>query len=108
MAPDPPPAPTPEAVKPAAPKCKLAVLEAEHELAKAQPGSKVLKRSQVHIGRILCRVDDLFADPRDLVGHLTLWFRHVKLYAAIVDFFEATPGPRAQAKADKLLEWWNK
>lgn len=37
----PPPAPTLEAVEPAAPKCKLAVLGAEHEWAKARLGSKV-------------------------------------------------------------------
>lgn len=38
----PPPAPIPEAVEPAAPKHKLAVLEAEHELAKAQPEAKCM------------------------------------------------------------------
>lgn len=35
-------------------------------------------------------------------------FSHVEFYSAIIDFFEAPPGPRAQAKADELLAWWNK
>ncbi|KAF7976661.1 hypothetical protein HWV62_5999 [Athelia sp. TMB] len=51
---------------------------------------------------------------RFALSNATAWrlididFSHVEFYAAIVDFFETTPGPRAQASADKLLEWWNK
>ncbi|KAF7979810.1 hypothetical protein HWV62_40874 [Athelia sp. TMB] len=42
-----PPAPIPEAVEPATPKRKLAVLEAEHELAKAQPEVKSVPQNLV-------------------------------------------------------------
>lgn len=35
-------------------------------------------------------------------------FSHVEFYGAIVDYFEVTPGPRAQARVDELLEWWNR
>ncbi|KZP15450.1 hypothetical protein FIBSPDRAFT_750186, partial [Athelia psychrophila] len=38
----------------------------------------------------------------------TIDFSHIEFYTAIIDFFEATPGPLAQAKADELLAWWNK
>lgn len=35
-------------------------------------------------------------------------FSHVEFYAAIVDYFEVTPGPVAQAHVDDLLAWWDR
>lgn len=35
-------------------------------------------------------------------------FDHREFYASIVDYFEVTPGPRAQAEVEELLAWWNK
>lgn len=34
-------------------------------------------------------------------------FDHVEFYNEIVDYFEVTPGARAQARVDNLLQWWN-
>ncbi|KAF7974702.1 hypothetical protein HWV62_11485 [Athelia sp. TMB] len=35
-------------------------------------------------------------------------FDHIEFYGAVIEYFERAPGPRSQAKADKLLEWWNR
>ena len=35
-------------------------------------------------------------------------FSHIDFYAAIVDFFEDTPGPVAQTTIANLLRWWNR
>lgn len=35
-------------------------------------------------------------------------FSHLEFYGAIVEYFEAPPGPVAQAQVDSLLAWWNR
>jgi hypothetical protein len=35
-------------------------------------------------------------------------FSHAEFYHAIVDCFEVTPGPVAQARVEDLLAWWNR
>jgi len=35
-------------------------------------------------------------------------FNHIEFYSAVVDYFELTPGPVAQAHVDDLLAWWNR
>jgi hypothetical protein len=35
-------------------------------------------------------------------------FNHEEFYTAIVDYFELTPGPIAEAHVASLLAWWNK
>ena len=35
-------------------------------------------------------------------------FSHAEFYHAIVNCFEVTPGPVAQARVDDLLAWWNR
>jgi hypothetical protein len=35
-------------------------------------------------------------------------FDHNEFYTGIIDHFEVTPGPRAQAGVQELLAWWNK
>ena len=35
-------------------------------------------------------------------------FSYDEFYTAIVDYFEVTPGPMAQARVDDLLAWWNR
>lgn len=35
-------------------------------------------------------------------------FDNSEFYAAILDYFEAAPGPRSQVRVDALLVWWNK
>ena len=35
-------------------------------------------------------------------------FSYDEFYTAIVDYFEVTPGPMAQARIDDLLAWWNR
>jgi len=35
-------------------------------------------------------------------------FSHAEFYHAIVDCFEVTRGPVAQARVDDLLAWWNR
>jgi hypothetical protein len=35
-------------------------------------------------------------------------FNHEEFYTAIVDYFEVTPGPVAQAHVNNLLAWWNR
>jgi hypothetical protein len=34
-------------------------------------------------------------------------FNYAKFYSAIVDYFEITSRPHAQACVDELLAWWN-
>jgi hypothetical protein len=35
-------------------------------------------------------------------------FNHEEFYTAIVDYFEVSPGPIAQAHVADLLAWWNR